>query len=194
MPLFEFFPKRLCSFFLILFSTLVFSQEPATSSNENNHWLSPAGNRLHQIWTEGSLDYFAALYSWHNRYYYSPDRVQKYNELAIGTGLGKSLLDEKGNLHGLYAFAFLESHAKLEPIAGYGYLKTIAINESIRPGLGFTAFITARPDILKGNPFPGALPLASISIKKFTLFATYIPGHQDVGNVLFLFAKYALSD
>lgn len=192
--MFDFFPKRCIFLCFILFSPLVFSQDAEPSHKETTHWIGSAGKRLHQIWTEGQVDYFAALYSWHNRYFYSPERVKKYNELAIGTGLGKSLLDEQGNLHGLYAFAFLDSHTKMEPIAGYGYLKTFGLNESIRPGLGFTAFLTARPDILKGNPFPGALPLASISIKKFTLFATYIPGHQDVGNVLFIFAKYIISD
>ena len=47
-----------------------------------------------------------------------------------------------------------------------------------------------RPDLNKGIPFPGALPWASLFYKKTTLAATYIPGFNHNGNVLYLLAKY----
>jgi len=191
--LFDFFLKKTFIFTFLLFSAAAYPNENPASS-KCYAWFKPNCERISQIWNKGSVDYFLSLYAWHNRYYYDPARIQTYNELAIGAGLGKTFLDEKKNLHGLYAFAFLESHSKLEPVAGYGYLKAFPINNNIIPGIGYTAFITARPDINKGIPFPGILPLAGLSINKLTLFATYIPGHQNVGNVLFIFLKYKLSD
>ena len=155
-----------------------------------NKWIKPACQRLNQIWYEGYTELYVTGYAWHNRYTYNAERVKTYNENAWGGGLGRGLIDEKGNWHGLYAFAFLDSHKYPEPIVGYAWSKLFYINQHIRPGIGLGAFVSQRPDINNGIPFPGALPWLSLFIDRVTISATYIPGHQNVGNVLFIFGKY----
>jgi len=155
-------------------------------------WSKAACQRLHQIWAEGDNELYLTGYAWHNRYTYNKDRVKKYNEQAWGSGLGKSYYDKDGDWHGLYAFAFLDSHKNLEPIAGYAFLKVAALNEYARFGLGLSVFITARPDLYNNIPFPGALPWASFSYRRASLSATYIPGSRGAGNVLFLLGKWVI--
>jgi palmitoyl transferase len=158
------------------------------------YWASlfrPYCHRLHQIWNEGDTDVYFSGYAWHNRYTYRPEKIKTYNEAAWGTGLGKSLFDEKGNWHGLYAVAFLDSHKKIEPAAGYAYLKVATFNKDLKAGLGYSLLITARSDINHGYPFPGALPWVTIFYKKGAVAATYIPGAAGAGNVLYILGKYS---
>ena len=180
-------------FFLLLISITI-SQSVYSDVPEHCQtwpdWLRPVCQRPYETWTEGDLELYVPGYAWHNRYKYSEEKIKTYNEWALGGGLGKGFYDEKGDWHGLYAFVFLESHSKLEPIAGYAFLKTLHMNDTTSAGLGFTVFLTARPDILNNAPFPGILPWASLTYRKIAFLATYIPGAQDVGNVLFLLAKY----
>ena len=152
--------------------------------------LKTACQRWHQIWYEGNAELYLSGYAWHNRYVYSREKINEYNENAWGGGLGKGFFDEKGNWHGLFAFAFLDSHKNLEPAAGYAYLKVAHLYKELKAGIGYTVLITMRPDLNKGIPFPGALPWASLFYKKTTLAATYIPGFNHNGNVLYLLAKY----
>ncbi|MDI1351658.1 MAG: lipid IV(A) palmitoyltransferase PagP, partial [bacterium] len=112
------------------------------------------------------------------------------NEAAWGGGFGKGLFDEKGNWHGLSVIAFLDSHSNIEPAAGYTYLKVASLGQELKAGLGFSLLITSRADINHNIPFPGALPWASIFFKKITLSATYIPGFNNNGNVMYLLGKY----
>ena len=58
-------------------------------------------------------------------------------------------------------------------------------------GVGYTVLITSRPDILHGIPFPGILPWVSISYRRASLSATYIPGAKGAGNVLYVVGKWA---
>lgn len=155
-------------------------------------WLKPVCQRPYETWTKGDNELYVSGYAWHNRYYYDRERAKTYNEHAYGGGLGKSYFDEKGNWHGLYAIAFLDSHKYLEPAVGYAYLKMLHLNENARVGVGYTVLITQRPDILNGIPFPGALPWMSINYRRFSVSGTYIPGSKNVGNVLFLLAKWVL--
>lgn len=182
--------KKLIACFLLCYSLNAMS---ANDPNNCSHWLSlfkPLCMRLHQVWDEGYNELYLSGYAWHNRYIYSAEKIRSYNETAWGGGLGKGFFDEKGNWHGLYAFAFLDSHSQLEPVAGYAYLKVATINEDIKAGLGYSVLITSRADINNRIPFPGAVPWASLFIGKVTLAATYIPGNSNNGNVLYLLAKY----
>lgn len=153
-------------------------------------WLKPLCRRPYQTWTEGQNELYLTGYAWHNRYYYDADRLSRYNENAWGGGLGKSFFDENGNWHGLFTFAFLDSHRYLEPLVGYAFLKAVHFTEKAWVGAGYTALITQRPDIFNGIPFPGALPWVSAGYQKASLAAIYIPGSRNVGNVLFLVAKW----
>lgn len=154
--------------------------------------LKPACQRLHNIWTEGETDLYLSGYAWHNRYFYPPERIKTYNEQALGGGFGKGLFDENGNWHGLYAFAFLDSHRHVEPVAGYDYLKIARLSTNLKAGLGYTVLVTSRVDIYNNIPFPGMLPWAGIFYKKASIAATYIPGSLGAGNVLFIVGKYTL--
>ena len=53
--------------------------------------------------------------------------------------------------------------------------------------------MTARPDILNNWPFPGVLPLGSIHYKNIMLLGAYVPGGENIGNVLFLMTKITLT-
>ncbi|MBI2785022.1 MAG: lipid IV(A) palmitoyltransferase PagP [Legionella longbeachae] len=164
-------------------------------SNDCKYWLpifKPFCHRLHQIWTEGNNELYLSGYAWHNRFTYSSERMRerKYNELAWGGGFGKGFFDEKGNWHGLYAFAFLDSHRKVEPTAGYAYLKVAHLSKNFKAGLGFSILVTARPDILHYIPFPGAVPWAGVFYKKVSIKAAYIPGSSTNGNVLYVVGTY----
>lgn len=154
-------------------------------------WAKSACNRVDQIWTEGGTDLYITGYSWHNRATYSREKIDSFNELAWGGGLGKSIYDEDGDWQGLYAMAFLDSHSKIQPMAGYGFMKMARVGADTRFGLGYTLFMTSRADIFNRIPFPGVLPLVSAGYKDATLFATYIPGGKGNGNVMFVFGKWA---
>jgi palmitoyl transferase len=153
--------------------------------------LKPACKRLHQIWYDGKAELQIPAYAWHNRFYYSNHRT--YNENPWGGGLGKSYYDEHGDWHGLYAFAFLDSHKNVEPIAGYGFEKMWHFNEKTGVGAGYTVFVTSRPDIIHSIPFPGILPLVAISHQRATLMMIYVPGQENIGNVLFVLVKWVLN-
>ena len=167
------------------------AQEKTTSTNSSGLFPS-IRSRLHQIWAEGDNEVYLPAYAWHNRYTYSQEKINTYNENPWGGGLGKSFYDEKGDWHGLYAFAFLDSHKNVEPVVGYAFLKVLHMNENTRAGAGVGLLVTARPDIFHNIPFPGALPWVSFNYRKASLSATYIPGSHGAGNVLFLILKYVL--
>lgn len=172
---------------LALLATQAYASEPCTQWGS---LLNPVCKRLHQIWTEGDTEGYFTGYAWHNRYTYTPEKIKTYNELSWGGGLGKGFFDEKGNWHGLYAIAFLDSHKNLEPAAGYAYEWVADFGHDLKAGVGFSVLVTMRPDINNNIPFPGALPWASLFYKRFTIAATYIPGSSTNGNVLFLLGKY----
>lgn len=175
---------------LLLWLTLPF----AAYAINCHHWPAMSQKsclRLQRILSEGHKELYLTGYAWHNRFTYSKERWQHYNENAWGGGIGKSVYDEKNNWHGLYAFAFLDSHRQIEPIAGYAYLKMAYINPAFKLGGGFSVFITSRADYFNHIPFPGALPWLSLSFQRLSLSATYVPGHST-GNVLFVFARWVL--
>ena len=148
---------------LIFMHQIAHCNEPCASWPS---WSKPACQRLHQVWTEGDNELYLSGYAWHNRYTYSQDRLNTYNELAWGGGMGKSFYDERGDWHGLFAFAFLDSHKNVEPVAGYAFLKMANFSENFHAGVGLSALVTARPDILHGIPFPGVLPWVSVGYRR----------------------------
>ena len=182
--------NKLLTYLLFLCFTNAFAEASQDYCPNTNSFLKPICQRLHQVIYEGKGELYISGYAWHNRYVYSPEKIRNYNENAWGGGLGKGFFDEKGNWHGLFTYAFLDSHKNVEPVAGYAYLKVATISNNWKAGVGYTILITARPDLNKGIPFPGALPWASIFYKKVTLAATYIPGFNHNGNVLYLLGKY----
>lgn len=182
--------NKLLTSLLLLCSINIHAESSPDYCPKWHSFLKPVCQRLNQVIREGDGELYISGYAWHNRYVYSREKIHSYNEQAWGGGLGKGFFDEKGNWHGLFTYAFLDSHKNVEPVAGYAYLKVATLHKDLKAGLGYTILITGRPDLNKGIPFPGALPWASIFYKKVTLAATYIPGFNHNGNVLYLLAKY----
>ena len=187
----------MCFFFITIPISYAETSAPPEPSAKYSNLLEHIGEqiryRFHQIWYDGSIEGYGTGYAWHNRYTYTPERIQThhYNELAWGGGLGKGFFDEDGDWHGLYAMAFLDSHKNVQPIAGYGFVKMIHFKYDFNAGVGFTLFVTERSDIFHGIPFPGIpLPLVTVGYNRFNIVATYIPGGRNVGNVLFVFGKW----
>ncbi len=192
-------------FLLFIYSSAVFSDQLTTANGQAQqdrscrpcysgkpNFFQRASYRLKQIWTEGKNEFYLPSYAWHNRYFYDQSRIHQYNENPWGGGLGKGFYDENGNWHGLYAFAFLDSHKNVEPIVGYAFQKVYHLNEAVNVGGGFAILATARPDLNHGIPFPGALPWVSAGYQRVSLIVTYIPGRENIGNVLFLITKITL--
>lgn len=149
--------------------------------------------RLSQVWNDGKFELYGSGYAWHNRYWYTPEKVKNYNEFAGGTGFGHGFTDEDGDSHLLFALAFFDSHANLQPVAGTAFMKQKKLTEETTLGVGFNWFFTARKDILHGVPFLAPpLPMISIGYQRFSLYATYVPGKTNVGNVLFVFGKWTI--
>ena len=169
-----------------------FPESTHNTCDDLPYWMRPICLRLHKVMTQGATELYFSGYAWHNRYTYSAEKIRQYNELAWGGGVGKGLYDEDGDWQGLYSFAFLESHKRVEPAIGYAFLKVHHFTENTSVGIGYTFLVTMRPDINHGIPFPGVLPWASVTHKKLTLSATYIPGSRNIGNVLYLVSKWTI--
>jgi lipid IVA palmitoyltransferase len=182
--------KKLIISFLMFITLPAFAAQSTPACNEWINFFKPICHRINQIITEGSSDLYLSGYAWHNRYIYSQEKINSYNENAWGGGFGKGLFDEKGNWHGLFAIAFLDSHSQVEPAAGYAYLKVLHINNDLKAGIGYSVLVTSRVDINHNIPFPGAVPWFSVFFKKVAIAAAYIPGNSKNGNVLYVVSKY----
>ena len=170
------------------------SAEPAEACSHWPSWFKPICEQLNQTWTDGDNELYLTGYAWHNRYLYPKKKLDTYNEAAWGGGLGKSLYDKDGDWNGLYAIAFLDSHKNIEPVIGYAFLKMAHVTPELGMGIGYSVLVTARRDIFHNIPFPGILPLISVSYRQVTAAATYIPGSQGAGNVLFCYVKYIFQE
>jgi palmitoyl transferase len=157
-------------------------------SVEPSLWQRAAGG-LKSTWQSDRTELYIPLYTWHNRSKYSAEKIAGYNENPWGLGGGKSRVDADGNWHALYAMVFMDSHNRLEPIAGYAYQKIWRPTENWRIGAGVTAGVTARSDY-RYLPLPVVLPIASLEYKRVALQGTYIPGGNGNGNVLFTWLRW----
>jgi lipid IVA palmitoyltransferase len=164
---------------------------PATSTADGGSMWDKAKATIETTWASDQYELYIPLHTWHNRRAYDANKIAEYNENPWGLGAGKYRYDEQGNWHALYAMAFLDSHNRLEPIAGYGYEKIWRPAEGWRLGAGFTAGVTARQDY-NYVPLPLVLPLLSVEYKRFSLQTTYVPGGHNNGNVLFTWARWQL--
>lgn len=164
----------------------------AAESDTNFSFKSAAAAELARIWNEGDTDIYLPLYTHHLRHAYSPQRVASFNEATFGLGYGRSFKDAQGGWHGLYAMAFRDSYYKVEPVMGYARLYPLARVGEASLKFGYTAFITARHDIRRYLPIPGALPLMSLEVGRLSLMTTFTPGKRDTGNLFFIFGKYTL--
>uniref|UniRef100_UPI00333FD89D lipid IV(A) palmitoyltransferase PagP n=1 Tax=Castellaniella defragrans TaxID=75697 RepID=UPI00333FD89D len=169
----------------------VFLPAGARACDMQASWMQRACSRVVQIWDTGHNDLYLTGWAWHNRAMYSARKIREFNEGAWGGGYGRSIYDEDGNWQGLYFMSFLDSHARVQAMAGYGFLNIADLSPNWHVGAGYTLFLMSRKDINDYIPFPGVLPLVSVGYRKASVFATYIPGARGAGNVLFVFGKWS---
>ena len=156
-------------------------------------FLADAWQRWQTLRDAGSPAIYASGYIWHDPQTYSAQKLASLNQAGWGVGWGKQL-NAPGGQDMVYALAFLDSHRALQPMLGYARQWTWSPAPDLPSlGLGYTAGLTARADMLHNAPFPIALPLASLSWGRFTVFGAFLPrlnGMPNNGNVAFVFARY----
>jgi palmitoyl transferase len=179
-------------FFLFLLADATAAQREDVQQNprEERNILLTLKDRIRETWHSGSCDLYVPLYSWHNRLMYDTDKVRKYNENPWGAGFGKSMVDEDGDWHALYAIGFADSNKHFQPMAGYAFIKNKYLDAArdFAIGLGFTIGITARHEY-DYIPLPLPLPLFSVQYKRVAIQAAYVPGLYNDGNVLFTWVR-----
>ena len=138
-------------------------------------------------------DVYVPVITWHNRYFYDNEHLQRYNEKPWGLGYGHSRQDNKNNWHAIYAMMFKDSFNQWEPFAGYAWESRWLpfANRDVKLGVGFTLGVTARNNY-NYIPMPAVLPLASINYRQMTFQGTYIPGTRNNGNVFFGWLRWQI--
>lgn len=179
--------------YLFVFTCFLLSchQAVASFSSTLREGYNTLSDNIEKTWQHDEhYDLYLPAITWHARFAYDRQKIDKYNERPWGAGGGISRWDDKGNWHGLYLMAFKDSFNKWEPIGGYGWEKNwypLADNH-FRLGLGYTVGVTARHN-WRYIPVPLALPLASVGYGPVTFQMTYIPGTYNNGNVCFAWAR-----
>lgn len=178
-------------FIAILLLCLPFAAVQAEGISD---WFQATKDHLESIWDKGGNDLYLPLYTYHMPYAYSQETINEYTEVPLGIGFGRGLMNESGNWEGIYGMTFRDSHGIYQYMVGYGWIPMWNIGDSgdWKYGAGGTVFIMSRQDIMNYTPFPSVLPIASISYKDFSIQAAFVPGSQNVGNILFTWAKYNL--
>ena len=153
-----------------------------------------AEKTVENLYDNGRLSMVLSGYAHHGRGTYSPAQIDELNEKVWGFGVSKELRDDKDNEESITFVIMADSHYTPQITAGYGYQWMKPLGQTWEVGLGYTAGLISRSDILNGVPFPGVLPLASIGTRDVKLVASYIPRLSGTGNgdVLFLALRVAL--
>lgn len=152
-------------------------------------------SHLQKIYNTGINEIYVSGYAYHDRSTYTSDKLEGLNEKAYGIGLGKGKINNNGNYEGIYAMAFKDSHNDMQYNVGYMWQKIFRITDNSSVGLGYTAALVSRKDIMNHFPIPAPLPVASLNVGRVSLMAVLIPklnGGINHGNVVFLFGKIAL--
>jgi palmitoyl transferase len=150
-----------------------------------------AAEHVKDTWTKGKVELYVPFLTYHMPFAYSAEKRSEYNEYPGGAGIGLGRYNASGNYEATYAMAFLDSHSDMSYMVGYAWIPTWNVGKSeVKVGAGLTGFIMSRQDYFGGVPFPGVLPVASISYKQLSLQAAYVPGGQGNGNVLFAWGKW----
>jgi lipid IVA palmitoyltransferase len=160
-------------------------------ADEATSIFSRAQDAVVNTWQSTDYELYIPINTWHNRNFYTSEKIDSFNERPWGLGLGKYRYDEDGDWHGIYGMVFLDSNNKIEPVFGYGFQKVWQSSENVRLGLGYTVGVTVREDF-NFVPAPLLLPLFSIKYKDIAVQSTYIPGGNDYGNILFTWLRWQL--
>ncbi|MDX1915988.1 MAG: lipid IV(A) palmitoyltransferase PagP [Methylophilus sp.] len=177
---------RITSFFVI---PLLLSS-PFSQATCDNTWsiITTACQHIEDTWADGDSDLYLPFHAYHLRSAYPKEKIDSFREDNWGIGYGRSHYVD-GNWEGLYFMAFLDSHSDIEPMLGYAYQWMWGQQDSLHAGLGYTALLTSRSDVLHFMPFPAVLPIASINYDKLSVNSTFVPGVKGSGNVFFFWSR-----
>lgn len=155
--------------------------------------VDAAKTRATAIVENGNWDLYLPLYTYHMPYAYSPEKISQYTDIPLGIGFGKGRYNKNNNWEGIYGMTFKDSHGIYQYMAGYAWIPNwnISKNGNWKIGAGATVFLMSRQDINNYIPFPGLLPVGSISYKNASLQTAFVPGGDGFGNVLFTWAKWS---
>lgn len=156
-------------------------------------WFDTQCAGLKDAWNDGRPTVYLSGYTWHDPSTYSEEKLEEFNDRAWGGGFGWSKNSANGDNFGWYGLVFRDSHYQYTKAVGWTWMTYWPDHSDYAVGLGYTAFIASRPDIANNWPFPAALPLASIKIRKFELMGTFVPklnGGINHGNVGYFFGRY----
>lgn len=178
---------------LLICPFITLANELDNPTVEDDSLWAKMKNNLTTTWHSSNYDLYLPVNTWHNRWFYNKEKIDKYNERPWGIGFGVSRYDSDGDWHSIYAMEFQDSHNMFEPIFGYGYQKVWRPSDSgnWRLALGFTAAVTMRQEY-NYIPLPLVLPMFSIEYKKIALQSAYIPGTRNNGNVLFTWIRWQI--
>lgn len=155
--------------------------------------VDSAEDTLENLYENGRLSMVLSGEAHHGRGTYTAEKVDQLTEKVWGLGMSKELRDDRGNEEDISFVVMADSHYSPQVTAGYGYQWMLPLG-GLEAGIGYTAGLISRTDILKGVPFPGILPLASIGTRDTKLLISYIPklsGTGD-GDVLYLALRISL--
>ncbi len=179
--------RNLIFIFALLFGSITVSADEQVS---NSAWLT-ATDTLSRTWQSTEYELYLPINTWHNRRYYSSEKINGFNEQPLGLGIGKYRFDENGNWNALFVMTFQDSHRHWEPVSGYAFQKTWRLADDFRLGAGYAVGLTIRHD-MRYLPIPGILPILSVEYKEISLQSTYVPGGEGYGNILFTWIRWQM--
>ena len=170
---------------------------PAT---EEAGWFTRTKDKLvkgaENIYDNGRLSLILSGYAHHGRSTYTSEKLTEFNEKAWGLGISKIMRDDKDNEEALEFLVLSDSHAKPQINAVYSYQWMMPLGSRLEAGIGYTAGLFHRRDIIGGIPFPGILPLATFGTRDTKLVVSYIPrlsANKGNGDVLYLALRVGLN-
>jgi palmitoyl transferase len=163
-------------------------------------WWARTSDRLtkgiNEIMAQPHTDVVLSGYAYHVRSTYDKDRIHELTEWLWGGGVAKTLYDQDDDSHSLFVLASIDSRDRFQGMAGYAFQKRFRLVSDLKAGIGYSAFLVSRADLVGYVPVPGVLPLASIGTRKVQAVVIYIPrfsqSHKGVGNVIWTLAKFEL--
>ena len=138
-----------------------------THAESLSDWFQTTTQHLESAWDQGRNELYIPLYTYHMPYAYSQDKINEYTEYPMGIGFGRGLMNESGNWEGIYGMTFKDSHGIYQYMVGYGWIPMWNIGNSAdwKYGVGATAFIMSRQDIMNTPPSLAYFRLPQLAIK-----------------------------
>lgn len=175
---------------LVFFLEVVFLSPSAYASglSDLQDWYSGVTQNLNNVYDNGLPTILVPAYTWHDPTTYSQAALATYNDIPLGIGWSKSLINADGNSEMLSGMVFVDSGNHLEPVVSYTKQWLWApFAGNFKLGGGYSAGVTARADIDHYIPVPFVLPAASICYGTLTLNITIVPEIKNItpntGNV-----------